>query len=83
MEETEAKKIISDTKRLRKKQRPKRSRLFRYKSDITELKKNGAPYETIALWLRKNKGVKTTWQNIQYFYKTHCEKKYEDDEGTS
>ena len=80
MKTEEAEKVISDIAKLRKKQRPKRSRLSKFKTDIIELRKCGASYETIALWLRQNKRVKMRWQSIRYFYINHCENKNENNE---
>ncbi len=77
IKECEYSQQVKVIKRKRKSYRPKRSRLYKHKADIVCLRKAGASYEDISLWLRKNKRIKITSRNINYFYNKHCMDKNE------
>ncbi|KZN63312.1 hypothetical protein N478_03420 [Pseudoalteromonas luteoviolacea S4060-1] len=63
---------LRDIQRIRKSERPKRSKLFIHKADIMLLRDSGASFEDIRMWLRKNKRLITTSRNINTFYNKHC-----------
>lgn len=58
---------IRQHKRLRQRKVYRQSRLNRYRAELVALRKAGASYRELVLWLRKNKRIKMTHTSVMRY----------------
>lgn len=58
---------IRQQKRLRQRKLYTQSRLNRYRAELVALRKAGASYRELVLWLRKNKRIKITHTSVMRY----------------